>query len=43
MHVNVNNPAFAYAGLEEEGDNEGFFEETKVRFALIFVVLYFPN
>jgi len=28
-HVNVDNPAFAYAGLDEDGDNEGFFEETK--------------
>ena len=30
MQVNVNNPAFAYAGLEEDGDCDGFFEETKV-------------
>ena len=38
-HVNVNNPAFAYAGLEEDGDNDGFFEETKVPF--LFHIAYY--
>ncbi|XP_065051806.1 prolow-density lipoprotein receptor-related protein 1-like isoform X1 [Rhopilema esculentum] len=27
--VNVDNPAFAYAGLQEETENDGFFEEIK--------------
>ena len=39
-HVNVDNPAFAYAGLDEDGDNEGFFEETKVGFPSL---LLLPN